>query len=229
MMGGMPPPRHLVALLTLLTTSCVQTFSSYPQAMAAEGRRGFVQGFVGVAELSTLGLGLGAGDSLRDDDDATLPSFGGVLGEFYTDPTRPLRLGLEGGFSYFWDRGRQLEVSGPGLPPEPRRTDVEFTDAFFGLSADLDLGRRFRLYGGAGPVLQYGEIEVRSETGGEDYLDNGFGLGWYARAGLEFSIYPGGWIGLGARWLDSRVDLGAGGEDASIEALQLLFTASGRW
>ena len=196
--------------------------------MMAGGRTGFIQGHVGVAEVANLDAQLGGGDFLRDADGATLPTFGGTMGEFFVNRDGHLRLGVEGGFNLAWDNDRQLRLGGSGFSSTAEEVDLVFMDAFVGLSLDLALGRRFRLYAGSGPLLQYGELSFEGADDIQQSFESGFGTGIYARTGFEFELQPGSWIGLGLRWFDSRLDLGAGA-DLDLEATELLFTASNRW
>ena len=87
---------------------------------------------------------------------------------------------------------------------------------------------RFESFGGP-EVLEYGDVELeyRDPTDGRVSMDDdGVGLGWYARGGIEFALDPYTWIGLGARWVDSELALGGGFDDYELDALQLVLTMS---
>ena len=56
--------------------------------------------------------------------------------------------------------------------------------------------------------------------------ENGLGLGYYTRAGIELQFRPGTMVGIGVRWVDSSVDLGSKLEKMDIEAFQLALTVT---
>lgn len=188
------------------------------------------QGFLGVAEFDELDLSVRPGlGEVVDVDEPTLPLVGGVV-------QRPLNssrveVGIEGGLSFAWGDGDALVAVGGGGALVVADNDLFLGDLFGGPYARAPLGSRLQVYAAAGPLLQYGraELDYRNDLDEPVSLDDdGFGLGWYARAGFELALDPGTWIGLGARWVDSGVDLGDGFDDYDFEALQLLLTMSTR-
>ena len=54
----------------------------------------------------------------------------------------------------------------------------------------------------------------------------GFGVGWYARTGIEYLLNPGMMMGIGARWSDSRVDLGSELGDLELDGTQVFLTVT---
>jgi opacity protein-like surface antigen len=77
---------------------------------------------------------------------------------------------------------------------------------------------RVSAYIGAGPMLLYGEHEVKDddvesgESAGNNSIalsnanESAFAVGAYARTGLDFSIGPGQFVGLGLRYIDASLD-----------------------
>ncbi|MCF7849626.1 MAG: hypothetical protein K9M45_12310 [Kiritimatiellales bacterium] len=87
---------------------------------------------------------------------------------------------------------------------------------------NIPLGGWGRIYGGAGPLLMYIDYDVEREeedtgTGNEEtYSDSesAFGVGVYARAGVEFRVHERGYLGVGARGVWVSIDLSSvGGTD----------------
>ena len=74
----------------------------------------------------------------------------------------------------------------------------------------LDPGRNVRLYAGGGPLMTYASYRTNREfdDGSEDTSsqENAFGVGVYARAGIEFRVAEQGMLGLGARGTWANVD-----------------------
>ena len=78
-------------------------------------------------------------------------------------------------------------------------------------------------------MLQYGSVEYEVLDGGsmlEELNEDGFGGGWYARAGFELELAPGALVGIGVRWIDTYVDFGGGLQDLELEGTQVGLTVS---
>lgn len=90
-----------------------------------------------------------------------------------------------------------------------------------------------RIYGGAGPMMMYADYQADrdyDETApDEDVSDHesAFGIGLYARSGLEFRVHEHGYLGMGARWNWSNVDFSdvGGSSDLSGIAAFVTYTA----
>jgi hypothetical protein len=93
-------------------------------------------------------------------------------------------------------------------------TSLFLLDLFVGPQANWWIGDRFRLYGGAGPLLMVGYISADFEEREiEDELDIELnesetvaGFGGYARLGAEFVFRGGSSLGLGVRGFTSSLD-----------------------
>jgi hypothetical protein len=79
----------------------------------------------------------------------------------------------------------------------------------------LDQNRKVRIYAGAGPLMNYANYRTETETEDagdptqsttENDSESAFGLGVYARTGVEVRIHYRGTVGLGARGTWSNVD-----------------------
>lgn len=107
--------------------------------------------------------------------------------------------------------------------------DLDFlvVDIYGGPFISSLLGERIRAFAGAGPLIQfaqYGQSDpsntVPSESG------SGFGVGYYARVGAEVRVRAGTFIGFGARWTDSEVDLSNGLGDVDIQGVELFVSVT---
>ncbi len=96
----------------------------------------------------------------------------------------------------------------------------------------LDKKRKVRIYAAGGPLMTYADYQSEREedgTGGGTYDNNesAFGIGLYARTGLEFRIYEAGMLGLGVRGSWANIDfteVGGSSELTGIAAF-VSFTA----
>ncbi len=95
----------------------------------------------------------------------------------------------------------------------------------------LDPGQNVRLYAGCGPLMMYASYRTEKDfsDGSDDKTetDSAFGIGMYARAGLEFRVYDKGMVGVGARGTWSNVDFSDAGGHSDLTGIAgfVTFTA----
>jgi hypothetical protein len=85
--------------------------------------------------------------------------------------------------------------------------DLLICDIYGGPFASLWIADKWRVYGAAGPLVQFVGYDQDS---GDELLDDGgsgFGTGWYARTGIEYFTAWGTSVGIGVRYLESNVEL----------------------
>jgi hypothetical protein len=105
--------------------------------------------------------------------------------------------------------------------------DAFVADLGGGLFASKFLGGTARVYGAAGPMLQvvaYSESDP--DTKDADFDSSGFGAGWYARGGVELLASDGLMLGVGARWSDTRTNLGADLGDLRLSGVDWFVSVS---
>jgi hypothetical protein len=182
-----------------------------------------MHGFFGFSKFQDVevdGSGGGRIDGDRGDLDE-IPVLGG--GAQWKMGGERLDYGLEGLLSFGWKGDAEAFVVGGGGAAVAIDVDLLLFELFGGPFLSAPLGDHVRLYGAAGPLLQFADY---SQSGALDDDGSGFGVGWYARTGFEFHVGGGTLIGFGARWSDSEVDLGSGLGDLQIEGLQGVLTVS---
>jgi len=183
--------------------------------------RPLMQGFIGVTEYSKVESD---GTSGIDGDKGDLDSFpligGGAQWKLGGDR---VDLGIEGFFGLSGEADAAAFVVGGGGAVVAVDVDLLLVDIYGGPFASVFLGERWRLYGSAGPLLEFADYEQSGSGGGSE---SAFGYGLYARSGLEFYIPHFGYLGFGARWSNSEVDLGGDFGDLEIDGLQLMVTVS---
>jgi hypothetical protein len=196
-----------------------------PSRSALEWSEGqtLLQGFIGwttFSEVSVEGDGAEIDGDRGDVDEFPLIGGGGQMklaGE-------RVDIGVEGLLSFGGRANAEAFVVGGGGAAVAIDVDMLVFELYGGPFASVFLGDKLRLYGAAGPLLQF--IEYEQEGGGFEDDGSGFGAGFYARTGLEFVLPSRVLIGLGARWSDTSVDLGGDLGDLDVEGLEWLFTVS---
>ncbi len=101
-------------------------------------------------------------------------------------------------------------------------TKMVIVDNGFGLYGSQMLGESFRLYAGTGPLIQFGDGKFEDEL--TSNTESGFGVGWYARVGLEYELKPREFLGIGVRGTNSEIDFGGSVGEFDTDALQVFVT-----
>jgi len=138
-----------------------------------------------------------------------------------------LDLGLEGMIN-FGGRANALAFrAGGGGAAVAVDVDMLVIDLYGGPFASTFLGEKVRVYGSIGPMVQfvnYSEDDTVAPFASGS--GNGFGTGLYARTGAEIRVSAGTLVGLGARWIDSRVDLDSNLGDLDISGIEVFFSVT---
>jgi hypothetical protein len=183
---------------------------------------GYLQGLFGVSEVRVKDIGTGNFD---DSDDAQMPLIGGAVQRPLTGDN--LRLGVEGGFLFGWAGNVETIVVGGGGVAITGSNDLFLTEGFGGLYADVMLGQKVRLYGGAGGLIDWAIVDLTYSDPGSGFFDlsgSGFGFGWYTRAGFELLLQSGMAVGFCWRWFDTSIDIGGDIGDLDLEGMQYMLT-----
>ena len=86
-------------------------------------------------------------------------------------------------------------------------------------SVVLDKNKKVRIYAAGGPLLTYANYQADASIPEEDHSESVFGLGLYARTGVEFRIYDKGMLGLGLRGSWASVDLSEVGGKSELTGI----------
>jgi hypothetical protein len=183
-----------------------------------------MQGFLGASMFEHVEVDTGGAVQIDGDEGELdrLPVIGG--GAQWKLGGERIDVGLEGMLSFSWRADAKAFAVGGGGGTVVVDVDVLLFELFGGPFASLFLGEKLRLYGGAGPLLQFADYSQSGSGLGDD--GSGFGAGWYARTGLEYALPSRAWIGLGLRWSDTNVDLGGNLGELEIEGVQAVLTVS---
>ena len=143
----------------------------------------------------------------------------------------PATLGLEGGVLFGWRSDSVTAVGHGGTIRVNIDNELYLLDLFLGPYVSANLGQRWRIYAGAGPLMMVGQYDKRSdeqvsesEPIREDKTSMAFGGGLYARTGIEFKFEDGSYMGLCVRGFKSKLDFEDVPEDIDVKGLQFLIT-----
>jgi hypothetical protein len=138
-------------------------------------------------------------------------------------------LGFEGGLLFGWrSDGSSLVATGGGTAVVSISVRLYTFDLFCGPYGSCMLGERLRLYLGVGPLLLFADSRYDDETSSST-SDGGFGVGGYARTGLEYVLDDGSMLGIGVRGMTADVDFSGPLGDVDFDALQVMLTYTQRF
>jgi hypothetical protein len=184
--------------------------------------RPLMQGLIGATLYQQVERTGGSGPPVDGSDDSQMPTIGG--GAQWKLGGEKIDFGLEALLAFSWQAGATAFASTGGGAVVAVDVDLFLFDLYGGPFASVFLGDRLRAYVGAGPMMQWGSYDQSGSA--LDGSGSGFGLGVYARTGLEVLIGSGTLVGFGVRWSDSTIDLSGGQGDLELDGLQLAVTFS---
>jgi hypothetical protein len=224
---------RLPCLLALLSC-CLLLFASPPVVQAAGGP--YLQGLVGAGTFAadSLTFRLPPAASGEEKDLSTMP-FLGFIGQhlFAGDRTQ---VGVEGGVLFGW-RSRSSSVL-VGQNQAVVRIDSSFglLDLSAGVCLNQRLGPRWRFTLAAGPAMVFAEYDadedIRTAAGAADPAaaavrggsESEFGVGGYARAGLEYEFAPQALVGFSVRGLATNMEFANTVDSSRVRGVQAFVT-----
>ncbi len=214
------PMPALAALMLCTTVASAQyhKYDSWDQNYTAAGLLGAVQ-------YEDLKFDAPASGGAEQIDVSLLPQLGGAW-TTSPQPDQRFQYGLECSFllGFRFDKLNYAYLGGGGAYISISTSMWMFDLAGGGYASFfLDQDRRFRVYAGSGPLMLY--ANYRSEqtyddgTPTEDLNESVFGIGWYARTGIEFRVHEKGMLGLGARASWARADFSEINGSSEVDGL----------
>lgn len=181
-----------------------------------------MQGFFGAVMYEGQRSGGSRPDVDMDYDEMQVPTIGG--GAQWKLAGDNIDIGFEGMLAFSWRSDAAAYAIGGGGAAVAVDVDLFVFDLYGGPFASMFLGDHVRVYASVGPLMQWAQYEESSVF--DDGSSSGFGLGYYARTGVELMLGRNSMIGMGFRWSDSSVDLSDGQGDLDITGLQVALTFS---
>ncbi len=217
----------VLAALALLSCPALgqHKYDIWTEPFTAAGLLGAVQ----YEDLKFAPADAEAGETARVDV-SRLPQLGGAWTTM-PQPDRRFQYGLETAFllGFKVDKINYVYAGSGGIVIH-LSTSMWMFDLSGGTYASLflDRGRKIRAYAGTGPLLLYAQYRTEADysdtTPTKNSIQSIFGMGWYARTGVEFRVHRRGMLGLGARWNWARADFTEVGGSAEIDGAALFAT-----
>lgn len=190
------------------------------------------QGLLGAVQFDNLKLDVTDSTTPTEIDLSLLPQLGGAWttlpkgGRFQYGLECSFLLGFQFdkiNYAYFEGGGAYVSIS----------ASMWMFDLAGGPYANLflDRNRRVRVYCGGGPLMTYADYRTdknyTDSTPDENNSETAFGIGVYARTGIEFRVYGQGMLGLGVRGSWASVDFSDVGGSSDLVGLAVFasFTA----
>ena len=227
----------LIAILAqpLLLTSVAQAAEDLPPT--------YLQAFVGAAVFTedqmtfVKGSDIDAGDETTHDL-STMPFLG--FGSQYAFSEQASHFGLDGTILLGWRSHDSSLAAGNGQARVKLDTDLWLVDLAMGIYAQTIFADSWRIYLAAGPMMIFGEYqeevdddalddgnsEAVDQNPPESSSDSGFGVGGYARVGLEYRLANGAFMGLCMRGITTNLKFDAALDDSGLSGVQGFLTYS---
>jgi len=181
-----------------------------------------LQGFFGAGWVTDIDRSGGSTPSVSTSDDIIMPVIGGggqwkLAGDNWD-------FGLEGMLSFGWQSNATAIAAGGGGAAVVVDVGLFVFDLYGGPFLSKFIGDKVRVYVSGGPLLEWVNYDQDSLAFGGS--GSGFGVGGYARTGIEFIVSPHMMLGLGLRWSKSTVDLNNNLGNLDLQGFQTVLTVT---
>jgi len=199
----------------------------------------YVQAFIGAAEFDEEQMTFS--ETSSDDpasattNDLSSMPFLGVGGQ-YAFSEGNTHFGLDGTILVGWRSRDSSVAAGNGQARVKLDTDLWLIDLAMGVYAQTIFGDHWRVYVAAGPLMLFGEYAEEAEEDDPEVTtneesehsssDSGFGIGGYARAGLEYRLANNAFMGLCVRGVVSNLEFDGALDDSGLSGVQGFLTYS---
>jgi hypothetical protein len=208
----------------MLNLAAVADSSQGPPRQSGEPQwrpgQALMQGFFGVSfydKVSRSGGSFPSVDGQRGDLDQ-MPMLGG--GGQWKMGGDKIDWGFEGFMSVEGRANAAAFVVGGGGAAVAVDVDLLIIDLYGGPFVSTFLGNKLRLYGSVGPLIGFAFYD-------QSNLSNdgtGFGVGGYARTGLEFILGSHMLTGVAVQWAKTRYDMNSSLGDLEVDGFQVMLT-----
>ena len=218
-------------LLALSLLTCQLNLAS--AAERDEPQLSYLQGLVGAAafendNLTFVATGLDDPTVPAGNDLSSMPCVG-IAGQFALTGTGN-QVGLDTSLLFGWRSASTSITAGNNQARVEIDSEFWLVDVAVGLYAQAMLGDRWRLYGAAGPLLLFGEysddaaerdlsVEPQQVTRSSNSQSE-FGVGGYARVGLEYRMTRSAFVGLAVRGISTNLEFDRTVNDSGLTGLQ---------
>ncbi|MBE0575195.1 MAG: outer membrane beta-barrel protein [Desulfuromonadales bacterium] len=226
---------HSRSLLCLTVFSLLAALAIGTPVAAAGEYQGltYFQGLVGAASLDENKLtfaepDLNDPDAMSTNDLSTMPYLG-IAGQYAFAGTES-HIGVDASLLIGWRSDDTSISAGNAQTRIEIDSELWLVDLAIGLYAQTVLGNRWRLYGAVGPMMLFGEYS--DDTTAEDltvtpmietrdsYSESVFGVGGYAKAGVEYRIAGDAYLGITVRGIATNAEFDRAIEDGGLSGVQ---------
>lgn len=186
-----------------------------------------VQALLGAVRYDDLKFNTSDGTENVEIDLSLIPQLGGAWGTIPKGDR--FQYGLEASFllGFRFDKINYAYLGGGGAYVSIS-TSMWMFDLAGGGYANLWLTDSLRIYGAGGPLMMYSnyrsEKDYTDTTPNTSSTESVFGIGVYARTGIEFRVHQRGYLGLGARWNWANADFSEVGGDTKLSGIAAFVT-----
>jgi hypothetical protein len=190
-----------------------------------------VQALLGAVNYGDLKFDIEDSAESKEADLSTIPQIGGA---WLTLPKGDrFQVGLECTFLFGFrtDDVEYISAGGSGLRVKISTSMwmVDFSGGGYA-SLFLDPKRNIRIYAAGGPLMIFANYHTDRDNDDEiedpedDHDESAFGIGVYARGGIEFRIYERGLLGLGVRGNWANLDFSDVGGTTDVSGIGAFVT-----
>lgn len=227
-----PSPGSLQRSVLLLPLLLLLTFAA-PGKVTAAGDV-ILQGVVGAAsfDADSLTFEVEKAEGGEEEDLSSMP-YVGFIGQ-YLFAGGSTRFGVEGGALFGWRSRDTTIVAGSNQAVVKIDSSLWLLDLSAGLCLEQRLGANWRLYLAAGPAMLFGEYEADDDVDegadpetAEAYRgesESEFGIGGYARLGLEYEFAPRSLVGVSVRGLATDMEFDNAVDASQVSGVQAFLT-----
>lgn len=186
-----------------------------------------VQALLGAVRYDDLKFTSSDGTEDVEVDMSTIPQLGGAWGTIPKGDK--FQYGLEASFllGFKFDKVNYASA-GSGGTYVSISTSMWMFDFAGGGYANFWLTDSLRIYGAGGPLMIYSnyrsERDYEGTTPNSTSTESVFGIGVYARTGIEFRVHQRGYLGLGARWNWANADFSEVGGNTELSGIAAFVT-----
>jgi hypothetical protein len=172
-------------------------------------------------------------DASATNDLSTLPFLG--FGGQYAFSAEDTHCGIDGTVLFGWRSRSSSVAAGNGQATVKLDTDLWLLDLAVGLYAQTIIAGNWRVYAAAGPMMLFGDYsqdiededeEALADEGQESSSDTEFGVGGYARIGLEYRLANQAFMGLCVRGVATNLGFDRALDDSGLNGIQGFLTYS---
>ena len=203
-------------------------------AGAAEGiSRTYFQAYLGAAGFAEESMTFAEvsdsdPETISTTDLSSLPYLG-LSAQFALAPGKT-HVGIDSSLLFGWRSDDSSVAAGNGQLKVEIDSKLWLLDVAMGLYAQTFLGERWRLYGALGPMLLFADYSDDSTEADqtasppvdkkESYSDSEFGVGGYAKLGLEYALSSDAYIGVAVRGITTNLEFERAIDDDGLQGLQ---------